>query len=496
MKLGGRLTGHFLARVALLLTALGAVFLVWILIASYLTVQANSTGAGVGSAQIVREAASETTVGPDGALVLSPKLIADAARAGIWVQVLDENGDEVTQTGRPANIPTHYTPGKLVLYRQQPGSDGLDQRSISSWAATIGGHDLTFVAGLPGSAPSGPSIMLNSRVNSPEPPTFWTLLAGLLIAGAVVTIGVAWLFGRSLARPLVHMMDWLSGLARGEYAEPVDKRNRPVSRTEDGTMLRRPYATYREVFGSLDTLTAELRSTAEERARIEAARDEWLASVSHDLRTPLTSVKGYAEMLASTYDFDAEEVRRQAGVIATQAGHMDALLDDMNLSFRLRSDALVLDKQRIDLVELVREAAVDLANDPRAADRTVAFDEPAGVGAVNVSADAKLLRRALANLLVNAAVHNPAGTTVRASVTHEGPWAIVRVTDDGVGMDEATRARLFDRYFRGTASSSSAEGTGLGMAITREIAIAHGGTIEVASTRGAGTTVQIALPAS
>ena len=90
---------------------------------------------------------------------------------------------------------------------------------------------------------------------------------------------------------------------------------------------------------------------------------------------------------------------------------MDAMLDDLNLTFRLRADALPLSRERVDLVELAREAAVELANDPRAAGREVAFeDAPA---AVEADVDPQWFRRALRNLLVNAALHNPDGTTVR-----------------------------------------------------------------------------------
>lgn len=492
MRLGGRLTRHFLMRVALLLMALGAVFLAWILVVAYFTTNTGQSETAIGTNQIVREAARETTLSAGGTPEFSKKLVTDSERAGVWVQVLDENGDELVQTGKPAHIPTHFTPGGLVLLRQTPRANNMRQSAVSTWVTDIGGRELTFVAGLPLNADGTPTVVIGGRTSGASPPTFWALFFGLLVAGAVTTIGVSYLFGRSLAMPPAHMMRWLSALAEGDFAEPVDRRGKPVSRGADGG-LKHPYTTYREVFASLDTLTAKLRQTEEERARIEAARDEWLASVSHDLRTPLTSVQGYAEMLASEYDFDADEVRRQAGLIATQAGHMDELIDDMNLSFRLRADAPVLHQQSVDLVEIVREAAVDLANDPRAAELTVLFDEPAGTGAVLVSADATLLRRAIANLLVNAAVHNPAGTTVRASVARQGEWALVRVADDGVGMDETTTARLFDRYFRGT-DTSHAEGTGLGMAITRQIAVAHGGRIDVASTPGAGTIVQIALP--
>jgi signal transduction histidine kinase len=93
-------------------------------------------------------------------------------------------------------------------------------------------------------------------------------------------------------------------------------------------------------------------------------------------------------------------------------------------------------------------------------------------------------------------VHNPEGTTVTARATREGGWARVDIADDGVGMDEATLGRLFDRYYRGTASGGDAYGTGLGMAIARQLVEAHGGSVEVRSAVGEGTTISVRLPLS
>jgi signal transduction histidine kinase len=187
-------------------------------------------------------------------------------------------------------------------------------------------------------------------------------------------------------------------------------------------------------------------------------------------------------------------VRKQAAVIREQALHMDALLDDLNLSFRLRAEALPLTRQRLDLVELVRDATVELANDPRAEGREIAFDAPAGP--VLAAVDPPWFGRALRNLLVNAAAHNPAGTHVRVAVAREGSEAVVTVADDGTGMDASTLARLFDRYYRGTSTATDVEGTGLGMAIARQLVEAHGGHIEVESAPARGTTVRIRLKAA
>jgi signal transduction histidine kinase len=491
VKLGGRLTGHFLLRVALLVAGLGLLFLAWAGVLTLTVLEANRNVDSVQPATALAVASDTATLTANG-VVLSTKSVADAKAGGYWIQVLDEQGNEVTQTGRPAAIPRHYTPGALVYARQAPGS--VHQRRVATWFSKVNGRELTYVLGIPGRPAQGPTIFFGSQLDSPSTRTVLELFAALLVGGALVTLGIAWLFGRTLAKPLVHMMSWLSALARGEFAEPLDRKGRPVSRTADGLRLRRPYSTYREVFESLDTLTAELRSTAEDRARLEAARDEWIAGVSHDLRTPLTSIQGYANVLSSDYEFDPAETRRQAEVIAKQAGHMDELLDDLNLSFRLRADGLMLAREPVDLVELVRESAVALANDPRAAGRDIVFDEPPGSGPITARVDAAMLRRAVANLLVNAAVHNPEGTTVRASVSRGGDHATIIVADDGVGMNDETRRRLFDRYYRGTPTGTGPEGTGLGMAIARDIVQAHGGVIEVASSPGKGSSAVMVLP--
>ncbi|KAF0207166.1 MAG: hypothetical protein FD171_1929 [Actinobacteria bacterium] len=489
MKLEGRLSGHFLARVALLVGALGLVFLLWLGGLVFTALQERQ--GEVYPASILGDAAVDTHV-TNGSVVLGATTVSAVRAEGYWLQVLDEHGDEVTQVDRPADAPRRFTPGGLVLARQRPASIG--QAKISTWVDTIGGRELTFVLGKEVSQiPGGPQVYLGGdRPVSQR--TLWVLLVCLLVGGALVVLGSAWLFGRGLSRPLVHMMMWLSALAEGTYAEPRGRNGLPASRTSPEGPRKLPYSTYREVFDSLDSLTTELRSTTDERRRLDDARNEWIAGVSHDLRTPLTSIQGYADVLASDYEFTPEEVRRQAQVIARQAGHMDALLDDLNLSFRLSADALPLKCERADLVELIRDMAVELANDPRAAGHGVVFVEPPGEGVINADVDPVMLRRSIMNLLVNAAVHNPTGATIEVALVRNSSSATIRVSDNGVGMDGDTRARLFDRYFRGTATGVDVEGTGLGMAIARQVIEAHAGAIDVTSEPGSGTTVRVRIP--
>jgi signal transduction histidine kinase len=482
--LRSRLAGQFLWRLVVMLMALTALFFVW-LAALGVTVLLSENYDNSAPGRFIRDVVAATRTA-DGTATLAPEQRDQLRRAGAWLQVLDKSGREILSVDRPAQVPIAYAPGQLVMLRVSSGRYG--QRQVMTWFEQRGGQDVTWVVGrpIPKSGPGSKSwpVFLSVRA---------ALFGGaglLALAGLGVVLLVGWLFGKRLSQPLEHMMAWLRALAAGDYREPIGPTGTPVSRDESG-QLRKPYGVYREVFGALDTLTGELRDAEAERGRVERAREEWLAGVTHDLRTPLSSVRGYAEVLASDYDFDPASVRLQASVIRGQALHMDTLLDDLNLSFRLRAEALPLSPQGVDLVELVREATVELANDPRADGRDVSFD--AAAGPVEAHVDAGWFRRALRNLLVNAVAHNPEGTHVRVAVEREGAEAVVTVADDGRGMDPETVTRLFDRYYRGTATAED-EGTGLGMAISRQLVEAHGGRIDVESAPGEGTTMRVRLP--
>jgi len=487
VRIHGRLTGHFLKRVALLIGALGTVFIVWgvILLANsgHLSVREYTP------LQLLEQAEAGATLTPEGDLALSAETSATVLNGAHWLQVLDEDGTVISSIKAAETLPDHYTPGELVLYRQSP--ERIGQVALHTWMATIDGRSFTFVLG---QSEDTVTRRLGRYALTSDGASLVDLTV-LIVAGMVVVFGVAAVFARTLSKPMNHMMRWLSALAGGDYTEPVDRKGRPISRTRNGRSRRKPYRTYREVFDSLDMLTDELRRARAALPLLASAREEWIAGITHDLRTPLTSVRGYADVLASDYDFDAAEVRRQAAIIAEQAEHLQELIDDLMLTFRLNAEALPLSRARVDLIELVRDAAVDLANDPRSHGREVVFEEPPGVGAMDVDVDPMLFRRAVSNLLTNAVVHNPDGTTVRIHVTRDSGSASVSIADDGTGMDAATLDRLFDRYYRGTSTESLSDGTGLGMAIARQIVEAYGGSIEATSAVGTGTTVTLRIPA-
>lgn len=219
---------------------------------------------------------------------------------------------------------------------------------------------------------------------------------------------------------------------------------------------------------------------------------EWIAGISHDLKTPLTYIKGYSTMLLSPdYDWEKEEKTKFLTEILSKANHMELLISDLNITFQLEEGSIPLKLEKYDLVECIRRVVADVANDPRAAHHNLTLETNETY--INVLLDVKLLERALLNLMLNAIVHNPVGTTIQVLITNSNGLQVI-IKDDGIGMNEEAVERLFQRYYRGTTTDASTEGTGLGMAIAKQFVMALGGDIVVTSELNKGTEVIVSLP--
>jgi signal transduction histidine kinase len=209
--------------------------------------------------------------------------------------------------------------------------------------------------------------------------------------------------------------------------------------------------------------------------------------------TARSSVKGYADLPAEEqYDWEPAEIRRYAGVIRDKAHYMEQLIADLNLTFRLKNEALPLQLAEHDLVEVVRQTVIDVMNDPCSEAYALSFQP--FVDRVMVRLDKEWFQRALHNLLANAVTHNPPGTEVKVSVQSETDRMVIVVEDDGQGMDQETQGMLFERYYRGTNTAKHSQGTGLGMAIAKQLIEAHGGEIHISSQVGRGTKISVCLP--
>jgi signal transduction histidine kinase len=221
-------------------------------------------------------------------------------------------------------------------------------------------------------------------------------------------------------------------------------------------------------------------------------KDEFVALISHDLRTPLTSIIGYLELILDD-DNLTEEQRDFLGVADRNADRLLHLVNDLLFVARFEAGQLDLHPTELDLAAVVRQS-VDEA-EPRAAAGGIALTCDAGAVSA-VQADRGRMFQLVDNLVSNAIKFTPAGGDVRISVTPVNGVVRLEVADTGIGIAPQEQHRLFDRFFRAsTASEHQIPGTGLGLYITRAIVEAHGGSIAVRSDPGEGTSFSVELPA-
>lgn len=252
------------------------------------------------------------------------------------------------------------------------------------------------------------------------------------------------------------------------------------------------------VGAALNKLLDHVNTSLASRQKNEERMRRFVADASHELRTPLASIRGYSELsLRALRQSDQREERPEViesttaslERIQAQSLRMTRLVEDLLLLARL-DEGQELVYGTVDLTRLALEGLSDAR--PTAVDHHWKIEVPAEP--VTIVGDAGRIHQVVANLLANARTHTPAGTTITLSVGVEGPDAILRVHDDGPGIDPAIRDELFARFARGDASRArQTGGTGLGLAIVKAIVEGHHGTIGVESEPG-DTTFTVRLP--
>ncbi|MGZ7446115.1 sensor histidine kinase [Paenibacillus sp. TH7-28] len=470
MKLKNRIAYYFVSRLFWLL-------LVWgLLIAGSLMLFSFFLGYGKAPAPqwSVREIAEHTAV-EGRRLTVAPDVREDIIRNDMWLQVLNERGDEIYSVNKPESIPDHYIPGKLVSDYIYPGKNGYQ---LSTWYRAAGGSELTWVVGRP--LADGNPLLYGLNI-------LWIL--AILAVGVLIVL----YFGRQLGSPLLYIVSWIERLSAGKYEEPLQQRKSVIN----GYLCKRAeYRTFHELMQALSRLTSALRRNTEERELLEKTREEWMSGVSHDLKTPLSVIKGYTVLLSSPeYDWEPAQVRGFSRIMGERVEYMERLIEDFSLTFQLKNDSLPLRLEPNDLVRMTRDTLEQLQSLPESMGKVFLFETNGEQ--VPLALDSRYMKRALENVIANCIKHNPPGTTVKITINEEGGTGgqvRIGIEDNGAGMDRETLDHLFDRYFRGTSASSDSSGTGLGMAIARQIILAHGGEIAVNSWLGQGTLCMIAFP--
>ncbi len=291
------------------------------------------------------------------------------------------------------------------------------------------------------------------------------IVSGIGLILAVCAVIAAALALRRLTAPAARLVDAARRIETGDYSARV-----PV---------RGP--------GALRSLARAFNAMSGRLEADEARRRSVLADVAHELRTPITVIRGQAEgIIDGVYPGDEEHLRP----VLTATHTLEVLVDDLRTLALAEMGGLRLRREPVELAILVDEAFAVVGEAARAAGvgLVAAIDPPS----LTVDADSVRLRSALANLLGNALRHEHRGGEVRVEAAVSDDIAHVVVRDDGEGIPTELLPRVFDRFVKGTDSP----GSGLGLAIVRDIVEAHGGSVGVTSSPGTGTAVRLTIPAA
>jgi PAS domain S-box-containing protein len=230
---------------------------------------------------------------------------------------------------------------------------------------------------------------------------------------------------------------------------------------------------------------------ANERLReLDGLKDGFVALVSHEVRTPLTSILGYLELLTELEL--SEEARAYTEIIDRNSDRLLRLTNDLLFIAQIEDGQLTVERDRIDLGPIIAEALAAAAPRAKTGDVSIAVYEDSSLP---ITGDGGRLAQLLDNLISNAVKFTPAGGSVEVAAGSSADAVWIEVRDTGIGINLDDQEQLFNKFFRTQAATkASIQGTGLGLAISKAIAQAHGGSIRVQSVEGEGTTFRVDLP--
>jgi two-component system OmpR family sensor kinase len=304
------------------------------------------------------------------------------------------------------------------------------------------------------------------------------LVEALVIAGVLIALGVSAFFVVRLGlRPLDRMEVTAGEIAAGQLSRRVSPTN---PKTEVGRLGL-----------ALNAMLERLEQAFSQRQASEDRLRRFLADASHELRTPVASIRGYAELFRMGATRDRADTELAMRRIEEESERMGVLVEDLLTLARL--DATRAPRRaHLDLAALASDAVEDAR--ATAPEREIALR---AAGPAFVSGDPHQLHQVLANLMRNALVHTPSGTPIEVSVSRDADHVIVSVRDHGPGLPDASPQRLFDRFWRAEGGRERGKaGAGLGLAIVGGVVAAHDGRVSAENAPGGGALFTVLLPVS
>jgi len=447
-----KIIGEYLKTVV---AAIAAIVLIWVSLSYFLLFADKSVDTDLPQylvrsfSQYVKIKGDQVEISEEGIDRLKPY--------DLWMQILGPDGSAVYETNVPEEIPAKYDWYQLINYTLE--SNRLEGYTV--FATDVEKHPgYGIIIGCSSNVAGKKSY---SYAGEGKDAITKSILILIISATGIIMIA-AYVFSKKVSGPVAAVIREIDEISKEKFVKSHFEEN-----------------IYKDVFMQLESLDNKLKMG-------KKMREEWISNVSHDIKTPLSAVRGYAEILnTQDYEFERSEIGIYAGEILKAEQAIEDLVEELKVSQTLIEGKFPLKVECVNLVDLIEECISEIEPKQKSGVK-IDFNY---VDEESILCDRMLIKRSLLNIMHNAVIHNDKYIVLSIRVWKEEKVHIL-IKDDGKGMSEHELANIFERYYRGT-NSEHTKGTGLGLAIAKEAISAHNGIIKVQSRIGKGTEFEIVL---
>jgi len=405
----------------------------------------------------IQKISNSISVDLDSNIHVDEKLSEILSEKQAWAMLLDESGKVIWQEHMPKQLPTHYTTTDVAKFSRWY----LDKYPVYVQENPAG---LLVIGCTPNSI-----VKLSYSLDSEY---ITIMLAGIIfvvVANILLVLILFWRNTSKIERAISPILQGITQVSEGKIVSLPEK-------------------------GELAEINCKLNSAGQYISKKDKARSEWITSISHDIRTPLSYIMGYAGEIEGNTEISSI-VREQAQIIRKQSEKLRCLISDLNLVSKLEYSMQPLNLQILYPVELVRKVLVDFIEKGIDEKYSLELETNRDVSKYNIQGDASLFTRMMSNLIQNCIIHNSNGCNITVTVKSDSKKIIIIVSDSGNGIDTSLLKLLNSKNIIDNSQDNITDTEhGLGLKIVRQIVKAHHGTIKFSDNFPHGLTVTICLP--
>lgn len=385
----------------------------------------------------------------------------DINNIGGFIEVLDSNRNVIKTIGNIKSDKKAYTEKELL---QAIANDGRNKYTVMVKLSNYKDEKVTVLVWLPKNKISYEFKLLRAPYSIGK----YFYKEYVKVIGTAILIGIVSIIiysiwtARKIKKPLKKIDEALLKIIDGEYNEKLNLDDE---------------VEFVVISDTINFLVDKLRRSEEENKRLQDSKSKMLMDLSHDIKTPITTIRGFSAALYSGLVTEDTQVERYYKTIYKKSERVGELVDDLFDFVKLDNNNYAMNKEEVDLAEFFRQIIVEYIDELEENQFQVEINIPEEIVLINI--DKRMIKRAITNLIENAIKYNKKGTKIRFELRNIGRFAVIEVADNGVGIDESVRDKIFDAFVRGDESRRSDGGSGLGLSIAQKIIQGHGGEIKL-----------------